>query len=262
MKIIFFGSGNYVSPIIEVIKKNFDLVEIVTPKARISKEADLGVVASYGKIITKDILESFPYGIINVHPSLLPKYRGSSPVQTTILNGDKKTGITIIKIDEKVDHGSILAQKEIQIDENETSEALLEKLFGLGAEILPSIISKYIEGQIELSPQDDSRASYTELLTKKSGYLDLESLKISKAFFFTEGEQIGNLKLKISRMIRAYYPWPGVWFKTKLGGKEQIIKLLPGQKIQVEGKNPMNFKDFMNGYSEGGNILSKLNLRS
>lgn len=244
MKVVFFGSGDFVTPVIESLEKNFDLVQVVTPQIQLKEKAEIGVIASYGNILTKETIERFPYGILNIHPSLLPKYRGPTPVQTAILNGDKKTGVTIIKLDEEVDHGPILAQEELEISEHETSESLLKKTFALGAKILPKIISNYIKGQIKLSPQDDLKATYTEHLTRQSGYIDLKSSIINPKSLDTR--------------IRAFYPWPGVWFKTKLGGQNKVVKLLPDQKIQVEGKKPMSYKDFINGYREGEAIVSKI----
>jgi len=255
MKIVFFGTPDYVKPVIEVLEKNFELVESIRNTKQLDSgiieqlknlKADLFVVASFGRIFSNEFLNIPKYGIINIHPSLLPKYRGPTPVQTAILNGDKKTGVTIIKLDEKVDHGPVLEQRIIEIKENETSENLLKRTFGEGAKMLPEATSNYIKGQTKITPQDDSKATYTQHLTKKDGFIDLSSLKIE------------NLKLKIERMIRAYYPWPGVWFKTKIGGQNRIVKLLPEQKIQVEGKKPMSYKDFINGYKEGEEILSKI----
>ncbi len=250
MKVVFFGSGEHVTPVIESLKKNFDLVQIVTPQIELKEKADIGIIASYGKIVPESLIKSFPHGIINIHPSLLPKYRGPTPVQTAILNGDKKTGITIIKIDEEVDHGPVLEQRIIEIKENETSESLLKRTFELGSKMLPEVISKYIKGEVKITPQDNSKASFTQHLTKESGFIELSSLKIE------------NLKLKIDRMVRAYYPWPGVWFKTTIGGQNRMVKLLPDQKIQVEGKKPMSYKDFINGYKEGKEILAKLQIQA
>lgn len=259
MKVIFFGTPDFVEPVIKALAENFELVKSFRNPKQLNNKAieqlkslnsDLFVVASYGVIFSTDFLNIPKYGILNIHPSLLPKYRGPTPVQTAILNGDKKTGVTIIKIDEKIDHGPILAQKEIEIAEDETSESLLKQTFELGAKILPDVISNYIKKEIKISPQDDKKATYTQHLTKENGYLGLESFKIE------------NLKLKIDRMVRAYFPWPGVWFKTKLGDKKLIIKLLPNKKIQVEGKNPMTYKDFINGYSEGKLILGQLKIEN
>ncbi|MEK9178167.1 MAG: methionyl-tRNA formyltransferase, partial [Patescibacteria group bacterium] len=162
ISVIFFGSSKYVLPVIEALDKNFDLILVVTTErepsdpiikfcqkenisyhsvsstANLSSlvngqlsnvKCDLGVVADFGIIIPKEVLDAFPEGIINIHPSLLPKYRGPTPVQTAILNGDEKTGVTIIKIDEEVDHGPILYQEEEAIKLENTSEILLLRLF-------------------------------------------------------------------------------------------------------------------------------------
>lgn len=266
MKVVFFGTPNFVEPIIKVLNENFELLEVFRNPKEISSGTmqqlnnlfpDVFVVASFGKIFSKEFLGIPKYGILNVHPSLLPKYRGPTPVQTAILNGDKKTGISIIKIDEEVDHGPVLVQKEIEINDNDTSETLLKKTFELGAKMLPKVLSNYIssrgrsasgrKGQIKLSPQDDSKATFTQHLTKENGFINLDN---------PQSPEI------LDRMIRAYYPWPGVWFKTKLGGQNRVVKLLPDKKIQVEGKNPMTYKDFINGYKEGKEILSKLKIEN
>lgn len=235
MKVVFFGSGDFVSPVIETLKKNFDLAQIVTTQNELSESGVLGIIASYGRIVTKNVINSFPYGIINIHPSLLPKYRGPTPVPTAILEGEEKTGVSIIKIDEEVDHGPILIQKEEKISPEDTSETLLNRLFKIGAELLPNVIERYIKGGIELVEQDHNLATFTKALKKEDGFIDLENPPPPDL---------------LDRMIRAFYPWPGVWFKTKLGEQNRIVKLLPGQKIQVSGKKPMQYKDFINGYKQ------------
>lgn len=245
LKVVFFGSGDFVEPIIEILKKNFELVQVVTTQAELSEKADLGIIASYGRIVPKAVIESFPYGILNIHPSLLPKYRGPAPVQTAILNGDKKTGVTIIKLDEEVDHGPILEQKEVEISKDETSKSLLEKTFLAGAEMLTNVISKYIKGEIKISPQYHSEATFTKILTKKDGLINVNNPPNYES---------------LEKMIRAFYPWPSLWFTAKLGEEKRTIKLLPEKKIQVEGKKPMSYKDFANGYAQGWDILAKLDL--
>lgn len=266
-KVVFFGSSKYVIPIIEVLQKNFDLAGVVTtdklPTDPVIKyctdhkvryyvatdfrqnktmnlikttKAELGVLAYFGRILPPSVLESFHKGIINTHPSLLPKYRGPTPVQTAILNGDKTTGVTIIRLDDQVDHGPILAQKEEPIRQNDTADSLHERLFRLGAEMLPLTIQQYNNKTIMPIGQDDSKATFTPRLTRESGYIDLSSF------------EIGNLKLEIARRIRAYYPWPGVWTRQIINNKSSIIKFLPEERIQVEGKKPVTYRDFLNGY--------------
>lgn len=278
MKVVFFGSSHYVIPVIEELKNNFDLSLVVTTeknptdpvvsfsvKSKVcyyvvtdfsTKEfiekikevkPDIGVLASYGNIVSREILDLFPFGILNIHPSLLPKYRGPTPVQTAILNGEKTTGVTIIKLDEKIDHGPILSQEKEEILENDTTPSLQKRLFEEGAKLIGSMIRTIEQGKkVEEVKQDEKKAIYTRPLTRNSGFIDLNN---------PPSKEI------LEKMMRAYYPWPGVWFKTKLGTQNQelkTIKLLPDEKIQVEGKKPMTYKDFENGYREGKEILSKL----
>ncbi|KKS90007.1 MAG: hypothetical protein A3G66_04415 [Candidatus Levybacteria bacterium RIFCSPLOWO2_12_FULL_39_17] len=272
-KVVFFGAGPYVAPIIEALNKDFDLRFVVTTETgqngdlilylenkdinyisikefdretleKIKKfGAKIAVLAYFGTIVPKSVLDIFPLGIINIHPSLLPKYRGASPGQAAILNGDPTTGVSIIKLDEEVDHGLMLAQIEEIIKLNDTSETLYRRLFQKGAVLLSQVLPKYISGELKPVEQNHSKATFTERLTRESGLIDL-----------TKPPQ----PPKLARMIRAYYPWPTVWFRAKLNGKEKIIKLLPEEKIQVEGKKIMRFADFANGYPEGHSILSRL----
>lgn len=236
MKIVFLGAGPFVQTIKDALTKNFTLVDSL-------KDADLAVVAFYGKILTEDELNTPKYGCINVHPSLLPKYRGPTPVQTAILNNDKTTGMTIIKLDRKIDHGPVLVQKEEKILANDTAETLYERLFKVGANLLSQTINKYIKGQIKLSAQNDKKATFTKSLTRQDGYFDVNNPPSPEI---------------LDRMIRAYYPWPGVFTKLRIKNQELRIKLLPEKKIQVEGKKPMSIKDFINGYPETKELLLKL----
>ena len=266
MNVVFFGASQYTIPLIEQLKKHFSLALVVTTEQASTQpltafcrkghipylaikqfnnetieeikktNTPLAVLAYFGLILPQNLLGIFPKGIINIHPSLLPKYRGATPVQTAIVNGDTKTGVTIIKLDEQVDHGPILAQEEVTIDSSDTAHTLHQKLFTLGASLCSDVLIRYYKGAITPIPQDDAQATFTTKLTRASGYIDLSSLEIE------------NLKLEIARKIRAYYPWPGTWTKLVLNGKERIVKLLPGNMIQVEGKKPMTYKNFFNGY--------------
>lgn len=233
MRAVFLGTPRFVQPIREELAKHFTLTESFN-------KADVVVVAAYGRILTKNELNTPKYGCINVHPSLLPKYRGPSPIQTAILNGDKVSGITIIKMDEKVDHGPILAQVKEPIFSTDTSESLYRRLFEKGAQLLPKVLKKYINGTLVPKEQDHSKATFTKALTRTDGYID-----ISDTISFE----------RLDRMIRAYYPWPGVWTKARIRNQELRIMFLPEQKIQVEGKKPMSYKDFLNGYPEARKIL-------
>jgi methionyl-tRNA formyltransferase len=256
MKIVFFGTPDFVKPVISVLKSNFELVQVINKPEELNRETieelktlspDLFVVGAYGQILPKEVLDIPKLGVINIHPSLLPKYRGASPIQTAILNGDEKTGVSFIKMDEKMDHGPIIYQFEENVLETDTFKSLAERLFAKSAEELEEVINRF-SSDSKLTNQDETQATYTKLITRQDGYIDLSKLEIR------------NLKLEIARRIRAYFPWPGVWTKYKLSEKELVIKLLPNSQIQVEGKKPMSYKDFMNGYPNGKEFLQKLSL--
>lgn len=200
-------------------------------------EPDLFVLASYGRMLPQEILDIPKYGNLNVHPSLLPKYRGPSPLVAPILNGDKTSGVTIIKMDEKMDHGPVLNAKEIPLSDKETFESLSIKLFTKGAELLIKIIPDFVAGKIELIPQDHTQATFTHLIKKEDGYFDIENPPQPE---------------KLDQMIRAYYPWPNVWtkwpFDKAQGKNNKIVKFYPGKIIQIEGKKPISLENFLRGY--------------
>jgi methionyl-tRNA formyltransferase len=259
MKIVFFGSSAYVVPVIDKLKDNFEIELAVTtekedgtvpkfcvehklPYLSVSSLSDpkfnsellnlnseLAVLADFGLIIPEAILNKFKYGILNIHPSLLPKYRGPAPVQGAILNNEKETGVSIIKLDDKVDHGPILTQTKEEIRSDDTTQSLYERSFEIGSELLYQNIKQYIKGLLKLTEQDHKKATFTKILTRNDGYFDFNNPPSPE---------------KLDLMTRAYFPWPGAW--TRWNGK--ILKFLPGKKLQVEGKNPVGYKDFVNGY--------------
>lgn len=213
---------------------------------------DLFVVASYKWIIPPETLAIPSKGALNVHPSLLPKYRGISPVQAAILNGDQETGVTIMLMDEQMDHGPILAQEKILLEPAETTPAAMVKLAQAGGKLLVMTIPHYLTDKITPQPQDHSQATYTKLIKKEDGRVNW-----------------AESNLRIERMVRAYNPWPGVW--TTVGEMaEQLERELRNARhqnlrlkilqahiengtisldlIQVEGKNPISFADFGKGY--------------
>lgn len=236
MNIIFLGTPSFIQPIKDVLSQHFTLVDSL-------KEADLAVVAAYGKILTEDELNAPKYGSINVHPSLLPKYRGPSPLQQAILNGDKVSGITIIKMDSEVDHGPIIYQESLELSDSDNFDTLSKKMFLRASEVLPKIITDFIQGKIDLRLQDSTIATYCNRLTRDNGYFDINNPPSPEV---------------LDRMIRAYYPWPGVW--TKWNNK--IVKFLPSSShpeldsgsiqflLQIEGKKVLSLKDFLNGYPD------------
>lgn len=186
--------------------------EKIKPATELIKELapDLILVIAYGKIIPLDILNIPPHGCINVHASLLPKYRGAACLNAPILNGDKETGITIMKMDEGLDTGPILKQVSVNLDEKETLASLHDKLTAVGAEILPDVLKDWLVGKINPQAQDNSQASYIGMLKKDDGLIDWS-----------------QSASEIERKIRALNPWPGTfsYLKTKSNDK-QIIKIL------------------------------------
>ncbi len=176
----------------------------------LNSKPDLIVVAAYGQILPKEILEIPKNGSLNVHPSLLPKYRGPTPIQTAILNGDKKTGVTIILMDEKIDHGPIINQRALEIEKNETATTLQNKLAEFGASLLLETIQKWQKGMLKTYPQDETKATYTKILTREDGRINWK--KTAQA---------------LEKEVRAYTLWPESFtFWERRGGLIFRIKIL------------------------------------
>jgi len=214
---------------------------------------DFFVVEDYGLILPENLLAVPKIAALNIHHSLLPKYRGPSPAPSAILSGENITGVSIIKMTNKVDAGDILEQKEYSLSNDDTTETVLTALNKIGGDLAVAVIKTYKEHERNAKKQDESKATFTSFMKKEDGKIDLNS---------------PPSPMVLDRMVRAYFPWPSVWTRAKLGGKEKIIKLLPNTLIsqhpdspfliQVEGKTPMSYKDFTNGYKEGKEILEKL----
>jgi len=220
---------------------------------------DLIVVAAYGEILKRDVLQAPVRGSINVHASLLPKYRGSSPIQAAIINGDEVTGVTIIQMDERMDTGDILGQTEVPIDVNDTASTLHDKLAQVGARLLVETVDQIERGTIVRTPQDDEAATYTKRLRKEDGAIDWN----------VPADRLHNF-------VRAMNPWPVAYTR---GGKfriwmtsvpsEQLETAEPGtvmrvdegellvatlegavriERIQVAGSRPMSAEEFLRGH--------------
>jgi methionyl-tRNA formyltransferase len=175
---------------------------------------DIIIVAAYGQILPAAVLEVPRYQCINIHPSLLPRYRGPSPVAAPILNGDGITGVSIMLIERKVDSGPILSQEEMAITDEDTTESLSQRLAVMGAGKLVETIPRWVQGQIEPVVQDDSRAIYTRMETKEDGLIDW------------------NLPAVVLwRRVRGYHPWPGCYLDWK-GGRLRVIKAIPLQDAE------------------------------
>ena len=155
---------------------------------------DLIVVAAFGQLLRPDVLDLPPHGCLNVHASLLPRWRGAAPINAAILHGDEETGVTIMKMDPGLDSGPIVSQRAIPITPEDTAGSLFNKLAPLGAELLMETLPAYLRGEIEPRPQDDSEATYAPKLSRADGKLDF-----------------GQPAEYLARKVRAFNPWPGTF---------------------------------------------------
>ncbi len=287
MKIVFFGTPDYVLPILTTLHKKFvtgpgksPIVAVVTQSPKpvgrkqiityspidrwahehgvpihysaqelaIDKvEADIGILASYGEIIKKEVIELFPHGILVIHPSLLPKYRGASPIPAAIANGDAVTGVTIFKMDEKLDHGPIVSQFKEEILPDDDGQSLRIRLFERSAEVLVELIKPYMQAKVTPKTQNDLEATFTKIVTRDDGFIDLP----------------GTDPCQAERFIRAMQPWPGAWTLLRLsateGQAQKRLKILKAHvdegklvldEVQLEGKDPVSWKLFKDGYND------------
>ncbi len=174
-------------PIFQPEKLDADAIQRI-----VAYNADFFILAAYGAILPKALLALPQKGTVNVHPSLLPLYRGPSPIQTAILNGEKKTGVSLILLDEAIDHGPILAQETASIGYRDTSETLSHTLALQSATMLLETIPKWLSGILSPTPQDHTKATFTKMITKENGRID-----------WTKSAE------EIERHVRAMTPWPG-----------------------------------------------------
>jgi methionyl-tRNA formyltransferase len=202
---------------------------------------DLFVVAAYGQILPKSLLEIPRCGAINVHASLLPKYRGAAPIAWAILKGEKITGVTIMRMDEGMDTGDILSQREIPLEDEETAETLHDKLASLGVPLLLETVSKMKRGEVTPIRQDASRVTYAPPLKKEDGRIDWRKEAI-----------------EIDRQVRAFSPWPGAYTSVE----EQFLKIYRGEargekRGEKAGKVLWVGMDFIEVGTGGGAFLIK-----
>ena len=218
---------------------------------------DIIIVAAFGQILRQNILELPPLGCINVHASLLPRWRGAAPINAAILHGDAETGVTIMKMDAGLDTGPVLSKRAISITAADTAGSLSDKLAKMGGDLLIETLPKYVSGEISPVPQPLEGSTYAPMLSKKDGELD-----------FTQTAE------QLARKVRAFDPWPG----TYTYWKRQPLKILAAQcipstleqpgshsvyegqpvistqagslillKLQPAGKKPMEGREFLNG---------------
>lgn len=282
------GRGqNITPPPVKIIAQNHQ-IPVFQPETKedlIKQTTDLGpdliVVAAYGKILPKEILDLPKYGSVNIHPSLLPNYRGPSPIQFAILNGDSKTGVSIILMNDKMDEGPILAQEILKIEKDETFKSLEDKLSKIASKLLIKTLNYWIvlkempksaRNFVLPQQQEETQAIYTKILAKED----------AKIIWNKTADEL-------ERQIRAFFPWPGTFaiFKEKTVGEEnekiKALKILKAavlerqtekelgevfltdkkelavqtgkncliiQQLQIEGGKPMTAQEFLNGHPE------------
>lgn len=310
---MFFGSANTALPILEKLNKEHQVLAVVTnPDAPVGRDkvmqetpvsalardlkfktlkpenprdnkqflqeltdisADIFVVVAYGTILSPEVINLPPLKSVNVHFSVLPKYRGPSPIQFALLNGDEQTGTSIFILDEEPDHGPLLAQKIVDIEPDDNFFTLSDRLARISANLLIDTLTDYQSGKISALPQDDSRSTQTKIITKQDGKINWQKT----------AQEIYN-------QFRAFYPWPGTW--TEWNGKKikildclvsdandansmRMTRIEPGtvleggkvvcgqntilqiKMLRPEGKSDMGINSFLNGYREF--VGSKLN---
>jgi methionyl-tRNA formyltransferase len=296
-RIVFMGSPEFAAPSLRLLAQNYPVVGVVTqpdrpsgrgqtltasPVKRLALELglpliqpvrlrqpeameqlrqwspDLIVVAAFGQILRSEVLDLPPLGCLNVHASLLPRWRGAAPISAAILAGDALTGVTIMRMDPGIDTGPILSQRAEAIRPDDTTATLSQRLAVLGAELLLETLPGYLSGEIQPQAQDDALATYAPMLKKEDGILDF-----------------GRPALELERQVRAFQPWPGAYMEWSNGplkvlkaavdeatqvtspGKRLVHHGLPAvqtargllllEEVQPAGKRPMSGKAFLQG---------------
>ena len=224
-------------------------VECVTPSKL--KDTDflsklsgynLFIVASYGKIIPKEVIDIPQYKVLNIHPSLLPKYRGASPLQEQILNNEKDVGVSVMQIDVEMDHGPVIAQRKIIIKNWPIGFIMIQEFLAkAGAELLAEILPDWIKGKVTAKDQEHKEATFTKKVEKADGLIDIKS-----------SDQFKNY-LK----VLAYEEWPRAYFEIEKDGKKNKVIITKADwkkdtleilKVIPEGKKEMDYKSFLLGF--------------
>lgn len=215
------------APAVKTIAENYNVTvyqpeNLTQMRDAITQTSRFGaILVSFGKIIPQDIIDSFELGIINLHPSLLPKYRGPSPIESAIYNGDNLTGVSIMTLNDKMDAGAIYAQTPVEITPTTTASQLYQQTAQLGSKLLIQILPQIIAGKLSPEPQDDTQATYCSLLTKAQGWLNPEK---------SSADQLVN-------QIRAYNVFP----KSRLEIYDQIC-IITNASADNQPTSPLNFE--------------------
>ena len=294
ISVVYFGAHQFSAPILEAVIKSglFDVELVVTqPDRPIGRKqevqispvkavalkynipvdqpptlknytlpitADVNLVSKYGLLIPENILSSAKYGSINDHASLLPKYRGASPIQSALINGDTETGVTIMQMDKDLDHGAILSQQIVPILPDDTCTELSERLAPIEAELLIKTVSDFVEGKTQPQEQNHSDATFCREFTREDGEVKWD-----------------KTATETYNLYRGLTPWPGIWTMWQ-GKRVKLLEIKPAVeltaqgkfttngdsllagcandtaieilKLQLEGKKPMTAKEFLNGF--------------
>lgn len=224
--------------------------------------ADIFVVAAFGQILSEEILQMPKYGCVNIHASLLPKYRGAAPIQWSIIDGEEETGVTIMQMDKGLDTGDILFQQKVSITSEDTGESLFDKLAEAGSTLIVTALAKIGEGDVHPVKQDDAKSCYAKMLTKAVGKIDwnksaaeIERLirglnSWPSAYTFYNGKQLKIWKAKVLQAADAVQT-PGTIAKVT---KDMVVVCtgdgaLALQELQLEGKKRMSTEEFLRGRS-------------
>ena len=221
--------------------------------------ADVFVVAAFGQILSKEILEMPKYGCINIHASLLPMYRGAAPIQWAILNGEKKSGVTIMQMDEGLDTGDMLLKGEVDIEDTDTADSLHDKLSELGASLIVDALAKLEKGELTATPQPEGPLFYAKMINKEDGAIDFndsaESLALKVRAFWSWPATFALLNGDFVKICAAYATddESGLEVGEVCNVTKDAIFVQTGKgclaitKIQIQGKKAMNVRDFLNG---------------
>jgi methionyl-tRNA formyltransferase len=279
-RIVFMGSPDFAVPVLEALSIHYPIAGVVTQPDRpagrgrvlkpsaIKKAAlrlnlpiiqpeklrqpegmdqmrawapDLIVVTAFGQILRSEVLDLPKFGCINIHGSLLPRWRGAAPIQASILAGDRETGITIMKMDPGVDTGAILSRRYIPIAPDDTAGTLSTKLAPLGANLLLETLPHYLSGELQPQPQPAEGVTYAPMLKKENGRLDFS-----------------QPALVLERCVRAFYPWPGTWFEWN-GGLLKVIRARVNPEMGPDVGSRLTFDGYPAiGTGEGLFILEEV----
>jgi len=212
---------------------------VATTKTLGLKHYALSLIASYGKILPHSLTHSFTHGVLNIHPSLLPKYRGPSPIQMAIINGEKETGVSLMVIDEEVDHGPILKMSKYNLEGKSYSQAR-DDLARIGAGLFKEALPTWLAGTVQATPQEHPAATFTKKIKKSDGLVNLGD----------------NPSLNYRKFL-AFTPWPSIFFFTGRSDKEKRVIITGAElnnagqfiitRVRPEGRKDMSWADYQRG---------------